>query len=90
MVWVRPVLLKSGDSGWFNIFELLPMNAAQLRRIEEKLNEAEEFFLNGSMLDPALQAVRDDLRDMLRKVVEERIRAEMKDSRHPFSKRAAL
>jgi hypothetical protein len=66
------------------------MNAAQLRRLEEKLNEAEEFFLDGSMLNPTMLKVRDDLREMLRKVVAERIRAEPKDSRHPFSKRAAL
>ena len=66
------------------------MNAAQLRRLEEKLIEAEAFFLNSSMLDPTLEAVRDDLREMLGKVAAERIRAEMKDSRHPFSKRAAL
>ena len=66
------------------------MNAAQLRRLEEKLTEAEEFFLNDPVLDPKLQAVRDDLRDILGKVVAERIRAEMKDTRHPFSKRAAL
>ena len=66
------------------------MNAAQLRRIEEKLTEAEEFFLNSSPLDPTWQAIRDNLRDMIAKVVAERVRAEMKDSRHPFSKRAAL
>ena len=66
------------------------MNAAQLRRLEEKLTEAGEFFLDDATLDPTLRAVRDDLRDMLRKVVAERTRAEMKDSRHPFSKRAAL
>ena len=66
------------------------MNAAQLRRLEEKLTEAEEFFLDSSTLDPTLQAVRDDLREMLGRVVAARIRAEMKDSRHPFSKRAAL
>ena len=66
------------------------MNAAQLRRIEEKLTEAAEFFMNSSALNPALQVVRDDLREMLGKVVAERVRAEMKDSRHPFSKRAAL
>ena len=67
-----------------------PMNAAQLRRLEEKLTEAEVFFLDGSTIQPALQTVRDDLRAMLGKVVAERVRAELKDSRHPFSKRAAL
>jgi hypothetical protein len=66
------------------------MNAAQLRRLEERLTEAEDFFLTSSTLEPALQMVRDSLREMLGKVVAERIRAEMKDSRHPFSKRAAL
>ena len=66
------------------------MNAAQLRRIEEKLTEAEEFFVESSALDPVLHAVYGDLREMLRKVTAQRIRAELTDSRHPFSKRAAL
>ena len=66
------------------------MNAAQLRRIEEKLTEAEEFFVNSSPLDPTWEPIRANLRDMIEKVAAERIRAEMKDSRHPFSKRAAL
>jgi hypothetical protein len=66
------------------------MNAAQLRRLEEKLTEAEEFLVNGSTLDSSWQPVRDNLREIIAKVTAERIRAEMKDSRHPFSKRAAL
>ena len=66
------------------------MNAAQLRRLEEKLTEAEEFFITGSVLDPTLQTVRDDLHDMLAKITAQRVHAELKDSRHPFSKRAAL
>jgi hypothetical protein len=66
------------------------VNAAQLRRLEEKLTEAEEFFLNSPTPDPTWQAIRDNLRDMIAKVTAKRVRAEMKDSRHPFSKRAAL
>ena len=65
------------------------MNAVQLRRIEEKLSEAEEFFLN-SDFHPNLVSVREGLREMLVKVAAERVRAELKDSRHPFSKRAAV
>ena len=66
------------------------MNAAQLRRVEEKLTEAEEFFLDGPVLNASLRTVHDDLHVMLRKVTEQRIRAELHDTRHPFSKRASL
>jgi hypothetical protein len=66
------------------------MNAAQLRRVEEKLAEAEEFFLDGPVLSANLRTVHDDLRVMRRKVTEQRIHAELCDTRHPFSKRAAL
>jgi hypothetical protein len=66
------------------------MNAAQLRRLEEKLTEAEEFFLASEPVEPPLKTIRDGLREMLKTVIAERVRAEVKDSRHPFSKRAAL
>ena len=65
------------------------MNAAQLRRLEGKLIEAEEFF-DHVEFDPQWQVMREQLHDLIGKVVAERIRAESKDSRHPFSKRAAL
>ena len=66
------------------------MNAAQLRRVESKLAEAQEFFLDSAILDPECAVIGNQLRDLIEKVVAKRMRAELKDSRHPFSKRAAL
>ncbi len=47
-----------------------------IEALEEKLNEAGEFFSQGGVLTPTLQVVRDDLREMISMVDAERFRGD--------------
>ena len=62
------------------------MNAAQYRRLELQLSQANEFFLEDANLGSQAQEVKDDLQNLINKVVAARIRAEQTERRVPGSR----
>jgi hypothetical protein len=63
------------------------MNAEQYRRVETQLSVVAEFFAETKNLGEPAQALREDLRLLIDKVVAERQRAEASEKPSPHSRR---